>query len=324
MEVKVHCASNLSQGFLLNTGRRRRDWGFRLHDGWSILGAMAIRVARQLAAGFEALRFEPVEKRIRAMLGERPAADTTGAVLVWEPSRVVPQYAIPVDDVLAALVPAGPDDGDRSGPGKVPGGPGGREMLTPGTGFAVHTTGGEALSVRLRDATRRGAAFRPDDADLHGYVLLDFSAFDTWLEEDEEIVSHPRDPFHRVDARRSSREVRVELDGHLLAESVRPTLVFETSLPVRYYLPADDIVATLRASSTTTACAYKGVATYQDVVLPDRVERDLVWSYASPLPDAAQLADLVCFYSERVDLVVDGVRKGRPTTEWSSRYLTRR
>jgi uncharacterized protein (DUF427 family) len=279
---------------------------------------MAIRVARQLAAGFEAIRYEPVEKRVRAMLGGEAAADTTRARLVWEPNRIVPQYAIPVDDVLAALVPAGPDDGDRSGPGKVPGGPSGRLMLTPGTGFGVHTADGEVLTVRLRDATRRGAAFRPDDPDLHGYVLLDFSAFDTWLEEDEEILGHPRDPFHRVDVRHSSRHVRVELDGHLLAESARPTLVFETGLPVRHYLPADDVVTTLRVSATTTACAYKGVATYQDVVLPDRIERDLVWTYATPLPDAAQLADLVCFYAERVDVVVDGVRNGRPVTAWSA------
>ena len=278
---------------------------------------MAIRVARQLAAGFEAIRYEPVEKRVRAMLGAEAAADTTGARLVWEPSRIVPQYAVPVDDVLAALVPAGPDDGDRSGPGKVPGGPSGRLMLTPGTGFGVHTADGEVLTVRLRDATRRGAAFRPADPDLHGYVLLDFSAFDTWLEEDEEIVSHPRDPFHRVDVRRSSRHVRVELDGHLLAESSRPSLVFETGLPVRHYLPADDVVTTLRPSATTTACAYKGVATYQDVVLPDRIERDLVWTYAAPLPDAAQLTDLVCFYGERVEVIVDGVRHGRPVTAWS-------
>jgi uncharacterized protein (DUF427 family) len=278
---------------------------------------MAIRMARQLAAGFEALRFETVEKRVRALLAGQPAADTTGAFLVWEPSRVVPHYAVPVDDVLAALVPAGPDDGDRSGPGKVPGGPSGRLMLTPGTGFGVHTADGEVLTVRLRDATRRGAAFRPDDADLHGHVLLDFSAFDTWLEEDDEIVGHPRDPFHRVDVRRSSRKVRVELGGHLLAESSRPTLVFETGLPVRHYLPIDDVVATLRPSTTTTACAYKGVASYQDVVLPDQTETDLVWTYPTPLPDAAQLADLVCFYTERVDIVVDGVRNGRPVTEWS-------
>jgi len=231
---------------------------------------------------------------------------------------VVPQYAVPLTDLAAELIPAGPADGDRHGPGRVPLGPSGQTVLTPSTGFGVHSTDGTTHTLRLGDAERPAAAFRPSDPALADHVIVDFTAFDTWLEEDEEIVSHPRDPFHRVDVRRSSRNVCLELDGRVLAESSRPSLLFETNLPVRYYVPESDVdKAVLEESETATACAYKGVARYWSLVLPDRTEPDLVWSYPVPLPDASQIANLLCFFTERVDLVLDGVRRPRPVSPWS-------
>ena len=136
--------------------------------------------------------------------------------------------------------------------------------------------------------------------------MLDFAAFDTWLEEDEVIRGHPRDPYHRVDVRRSSRHVRIELDGRVLADTTRPTLVFETGLPTRYYLPREDVQVELKPSETTTICAYKGGASYWSVPGGD----DLVWGYEQPLPDAAGLAGLVAFYDEKVQVTVDGVGAG--------------
>ena len=64
---------------------------------------------------------------------------------------------------------------------------------------------------------------------------------DAWFEEDEEVFVHPRDPHKRIDALRSSRHVVVEIDGVAVADSVRPVLLFETGLPVRYYLPKTDV-----------------------------------------------------------------------------------
>lgn len=120
--------------------------------------------------------------------------------------------------------------------------------------------------------------FGPADPDLAGYVLLDFTAFDSWFEE-EPIISHPRDPFTRIDVRRSARHVRIELDGFGLAESRRPSLLFETYLPVRFYLPRDDVGMTLlRPSNTITTCAYKGAASYWSLKLPERTVDDVAWS----------------------------------------------
>jgi uncharacterized protein (DUF427 family) len=280
---------------------------------------MATRVQDLLTAGLDSLRYEPTPRRLRAELAGKTVLDSTSGMLVWEPGRVVPQYAVPVEDIAADLTEAGADQGDRHGPGPVPFGPDGRTVLTPGTGFGVHTTDGTPLTVRTGDAERPGAAFRPADPALAHLAVLDFAAFDTWREEDEAVVSHPRDPFHRVDVRRSSRHVRVELDGQVLAESNRPSMVFETGLPVRHYLPPSDVDTTLfETSPTVSACAYKGIAAYRSLVLPGRTVPDLVWTYADPLPDAVAITGLLCFFEEHVDMIVDGVRHERPVSPWSA------
>lgn len=255
-----------------------------------------------MASRLTELRYEPTEKRVRAVLGGETVVDTTRAVLVWEPRRVVPAYAVPVDELRAELIPS-TSEGMAERPG----------LLHPGIPFAVHSTPGKPYGVRLKELNRDAAAFRPADAALDDLVVLDFAAFDAWFEEDEKLFSHPRDPYHRVDVRPSSRRVRVELDGELLAESARPTLVFETNLPTRFYLPREDVRAELLPSERVTYCPYKGRATYFSTA----ARRDLIWTYREPLPDAAQLAGLVAFYDELVDITVDGVPRQRPDTDFA-------
>jgi uncharacterized protein (DUF427 family) len=260
---------------------------------------MGMRVQDAMMQRFAELRYEPTEKRVRVVHGGEVVAETARAVLVWEPRRIVPTYAVPAEDVRADLVSAGPAHADTT-----------RPVLHPGIPFSTHSTPGEVLDVQLGGKTCGGAAFRPSDPDLSGLVVLDFDAFDTWYEEAEEIFAHPRDPYHRVDARPSDRHVRVELDGEVLAESHRPVLVFETSLPPRFYLPAEDVVAPHVPSETRTACPYKGWASYWSFGR----HTDLAWSYEDPLPDAARIKGLVSFWDELVDVVVEGTERGRPQT----------
>jgi uncharacterized protein (DUF427 family) len=161
------------------------------------------------------------------------------------------------------------------------------------------------------------AAFRPDDPDLAGYVSLDFGAF-TWLEEDEEGVGHPHDPFKRIDTLGSSRQVVVALDGTVLADTSRAVALHETGLPARWYIPRDDVrMELLEPSSHRTTCAYKGHASYYSVEGAGTAGRDIAWTYPEPLHDAERVRDLVCFFSERTDLRVDGVPVDRPVTPWS-------
>ncbi|MHA6785057.1 DUF427 domain-containing protein [Pseudonocardia saturnea] len=278
---------------------------------------MATRLADHFLAVLDDMRIEPIPARLRGRAGGAPLVDTTAALLVWEPGRVVPQYAVPVADLAADLLPAAADAGPRYGPGPQALGPGGRTVLTPDTGFGVHTAEGEPLTLRHGGVEQVGAAFRPADPDLRDHVLVDFQALD-WTEEDEPVVSHPRDPFHRVDARPSSRHVRIELDGHVLAESAHPVLVTETNLPVRWYLPPDDVDHTLlQPSETVTACAYKGVASYHSAALPGRTAPDIVWHYPTPLRGMEALTGLMSFFTEHVDTAVDGVATVRPVSPWS-------
>ena len=251
-----------------------------------------------LARARSELRHEPIERRVRAQADGATVADSTRALLVWEPRRVVPSYAVPVQDLTVAPTAApASTDGDA-----LP------AVLHPGIPFAVHTAGGEPVAIAGRD----GAGFRLADDDLAGYVVLDFAAFDAWLEEDEPIAGHPRDPYHRVDVRRSSRPVRIEVHGEVVAETRRARLLSETNLPLRFYLPREDVVAPLHPSAKRTSCPYKGEASYWSAEIAGRRRDDLAWSYEQPLPDVATIAGLVAFWDEQVDVVLDGERRPRP------------
>ncbi len=279
---------------------------------------MSIRLRESLMGALGELRYEPTAKRIRAVLGGTTVIDSTRAVLLWEARRVVPAYAIPAEDFHGELVSAAEaaaSDTDNVG-FSVPE-LSRRPVLDPSIPFSVHTSEGEAVDIRADGQSRPGAGFRLADPDLAGYVVLDFSAFDEWYEEDEPAVAHPRDPFHRIDVLASSRHVRVELDGQVLAESSRPMLLFEALLPTRYYLPREDIRVKLIPSEKWSYCAYKGRASYWSVAIGDRMVADLAWSYEKPLHDAAQVVGLIAFFDERLDLMVDGTRNERPVTHWS-------
>jgi uncharacterized protein (DUF427 family) len=164
-------------------------------------------------------------------------------------------------------------------------------------------------------------AFPPEDVRIDttgfkradGHVLVPWDAADRWMEEEEEMAGHARNPFQRIDTRQSSRHVRIERDGQLLAETRRPVLLFETGLPTRYYMPRDDLVAEVEPSEKHTQCAYKGTASYFTV----GGNRDIAWYYPDPLPGMAQIAGLVAFFNERVDVDLDGERLERPQTQWS-------
>ena len=242
------------------------------------------------------LRHQPIEQRVRAHIGGEAVVDSRRAVLLWEPRRVVPSYAVPAEDIRAELAAAPAENGEVAG------------VLHPGIPFRVHTAAGSPVSI----ADRSGAGFRLDDEDLDGYVALDFSAFDEWYEEDERIEGHPRDPFHRVDVRRSARAVRIEVDGDVIAETTRARLLYETQLPMRFYVPREDVRAPLHTSDRTSYCPYKGRASYWSVDAGGRRREALGWSYEEPLPDGPPVTGLVAFWDERVDVFVDGTLRPRP------------
>ena len=113
---------------------------------------------------------------------------------------------------------------------------------------------------------------------------------------------------HTITITPASRHLEVTLGGEKLAVSDRPVLLDETGLPTRYYLPPEDVrTELLRPTSSETTCPFKGQASYWSVVLGEEVHDDIVWSYQEPIPQAAGIAGLMCFYTEKVQLTIDGV-----------------
>lgn len=243
-----------------------------------------------------ALRIELSPKRVRTYLAGQLVADTRHPVLVWEGPHY-PVYYLPAADIAAELVPAG------------------RTKHSPSRGEA------EILDVKVASATAAGAALRyPQSpiAELRDLVRLDWNSMSEWLEEDEPVYTHARDPHKRVDILASSRHVRVDLDGVTVAGSRQPRILFETGLPPRYYLPLTDVrMDLLRPTETSSHCPYKGTASYWTVDTGQGEHRDVVWMYRYPLPESQKIAGLACFYNEKVDLFIDGEPQERPRTHFS-------
>jgi uncharacterized protein (DUF427 family) len=156
------------------------------------------------------------------------------------------------------------------------------------------------------------------DGGLDDYVALRWHEFDHWFEEDQEVFVHARDPYKRIDILASSRRVVVSIDDVMVADTKRPTLLFETSLRRRVYMPLTDLRMDLLVPSVNrTQCPYKGEATYWSVQAGSTLHTDVVWSYPRPIWEAAPIAGLACFYDERVDMTVDGVPQTRPITPYT-------
>jgi uncharacterized protein (DUF427 family) len=130
---------------------------------------------------------------------------------------------------------------------------------------------------------------------------------------------HPRSPYTRVDALRSTRRVRIELEGTVLAESDATVMLFETGLPTRYYFDRTSVDHShLVPTDTVTACPYKGVTSaYWSARVGDAVRPDLAWAYDFPTRQLLPIAGLVAFYNEEVDVSIDDERLARPVTHFS-------
>jgi uncharacterized protein (DUF427 family) len=180
----------------------------------------------------------------------------------------------------------------------------------------VHVTGRLPRYVFPAKHVRIDAQPHPD---VDGHVLVDWDAVDAWFEEDERVLVHPRDPYSRIDTFATSRRIEVRIEHELVASSTRAIALYETSLPVRYYVPRADVqVQLLRPSPTVTECAYKGTARHWSALLHGREVADVAWTYDDEVHrEAEPVHGLIAFYNERVDLDVDGVKLERPQTQWS-------
>lgn len=142
---------------------------------------------------------------------------------------------------------------------------------------------------------------------LRGFVLLPMDQAERWFIEDEPVYSHIKDPYHRVDVVASSRHVLVRYGNGILAETRRPKLLYETGLPVRYYLPWADVrLDRLTLSDTVSECPYKGDGQHWHLEASSGRVENVAWSLPHPLPEGAAAREHVCFYVNRVEVIVGG------------------
>ena len=245
------------------------------------------------------LYLEPTPKRIRVIVAGETVADSRRAMLLQE-SGLQPVYYFPPEDVRTDLF----DGTDK-------------HTHCPKKGDAAYRT------IRVGDRVVENAAWYypeplPDaPSALRGLIAFYWDKVDTWIEEDEEVIGHARDPYHRIDVRRTSRHIKISLDGQLLAETTQAVALFESNLPTRWYIPREDVVAELEPNDKDTICPYKGHAGYYSVRLGGgELVEDLVWYYADPLDEAAGIRGLLCFYNEKVDIELDGELQERPESPW--------
>jgi uncharacterized protein (DUF427 family) len=244
------------------------------------------------------LFFDPVPFRLRGLFAEEAVFDTVAAKLLYETGHL-PVYYVPEEDLHQDLLE-----------------PSGTQTHCPHKGKASYR------SIRVGDRFEPDAvwAYREPIASaafLAGHAAFYWGKLDEWFVEDEQILGHPRDPYHRIDTYLTTRPVRVSIDGELVAESTRTLALFESGLPPRFYLPVEDVRVSLEPSEKKTRCAYKGVASYWHVRVGDTLHEDIAWTYPEPEHDGRAIGGLVCFFNERVDLEWDGEAQERPVTQWS-------
>ena len=223
------------------------------------------------------LLFEPFPRRARAVVNGDTLFDTRDGKLLYE-TGILPVLYVPEADFDAALLE--PSDHTSHCPFK-------------GDASYWNAAGRENAVWAYLDPL-------PEAEWLRGYRAVYRDLMDTWLDEDEQVPGL-RDPYHRVDVRRTSRRVRVTAGGQTVAESERPMLLSETGLPNRIYIPREDVrTELLEPSDTRAACPYKGYASYWSLKLNGSTLEDVAWSYPEPFEAVVKATDHVCFLHDEV------------------------
>lgn len=247
----------------------------------------------------ERVVLEPSHRRVRTYLNGQAVADSKAMLLLREPGRI-PVYYFPREDVRMKWLETGDHQVHSAFKGE-------------GTSWHVVVAGQRAENAAFTFHDPPGGGPR-----LDGHIGFIWERMDAWFEEDEEVFVHARDPYKRIDVMESSRHIKIIIDGETVAETRRPRLLFETGMPIRYYIPKADVrMDLLGASEQRTRCPYKGEAHYYTIKAGGRLQEGLVWSYRHPIPECPKIAGMLCFFNEKVEIEEDGILLQRPKTPWS-------
>ncbi len=243
--------------------------------------------------------FEPSPRWVRVYFNNQLIADSKNMMLLRETNHL-PIYYFPKQDVrMDCLQPS--DHRTHSD----------------------HKGDGVFWHVQVGSKIAQDAAFTFRNSPSNGPKLVDFVAFawdkmDAWFEENEEVFFYARDPYKRVDVVQSSRHIKVAVDDITIGETKRPSLLFETGLPTRYYMPKHDVrMDLLERSGTVSRCPYKGEANLYSIKIGETRHEGLAWIYRYPTVECAKIQGLVGFLNEKIDMYEDGKMLPRPKTIWS-------
>ncbi len=229
---------------------------------------------------------EPLRRRMRVRFGGVWIADSENVVLLFEPGHY-PMAYFPRSDISADIL-------ERS------------EYTTQ------HTELGPTMWYAVRAGARssaRGAwqhTNLPDYAsELRERVAFAWPAMDAFYEEDERIVGHAADSYHRIDIRQSSRNLVVRHNDRIVADTRRPLVLYESGFAPRWYVPRADVdQAMLTPVEHQTFCPYKGVCSYYDIADAHLA----VWSYPQAYSEVGRISNFLSFEPDIVSVQLEGKR----------------
>ncbi|HEX5463275.1 MAG TPA: DUF427 domain-containing protein [Burkholderiales bacterium] len=232
------------------------------------------------------LYVEPLRRRMRVRFGGTWIADSEHALLLFEPGRYPVAY-LPETDISPHILER--TDHTTQHPD-----------LGPTSWFAVRS--GNHTAPR---GAWQHTGLPAHASELEARIAFAWRAMDAFYEEDEQIVGHAADSYHRIDIRRSSRNLVVRHHDRIIADTRRPFVLYESGFAPRWYVPRADIdESALIPAERQTFCPYKGICSYYDI----DDARLAAWSYPDAYPEVGRISNLVSFEPDVVSIQLDGTR----------------
>jgi len=232
------------------------------------------------------LYIEPLRRRMRVRFGGAWIADSEDVLLLFEPGRYPVAY-FPEADVSPEVLERSehttkhPDLGHTSW-------------------YLVKAGGQRALRGAWQHVDLPAFA-----SDLGARIAFAWRAMDAFYEEEERILGHAADSYHRIDIRQTSRHLVVRDRDRVVADSKRPLVLYESGFAPRWYVPRDDIdESALTFVEHQTFCPYKGLCSYYDI----GDARFAGWSYREAYPEVGRISGLISFEPDVVSVFLDGTQ----------------
>lgn len=230
------------------------------------------------------LYVEPLRRRMRVRFGGNWIADSENVLLLFEPGHY-PMAYFPETDVS-------PNTLQRTD----------HTTQHPDLGLTSWYT------VQGREQSASRGAWQhidlpPYARELEGRVAFAWPAMDAFYEEDERIVGHAADSYHRIDIRQTSRHLVVRHRDRIIADTKRPIVLYESGFAVRWYVPRADVeVSALTPVERQTFCPYKGLCSYYNIGDAQLA----VWSYPEAYTEVVRISNFLSFEPDIVSVQIDG------------------